>query len=103
MPRTAALQPSPESVRFGKCEIKILDKVAGAATQAEAEAAEMRSTINEMEMETFLFSPVAAFEIYFCVIDIAACFEYSQCCYLAPSTLPALPALFLSFSPWARK
>lgn len=49
-------EPSPESVRFGKCEIKILDKVA----QAQAEGDDKRNGNGNVPF----FSPVAAFEIY---------------------------------------
>lgn len=70
MPRTAKAflpraksgqaEPSPESVRFGKCEIKILDKVA----RAEAEAAAERDDKRNGNGNVPFFSPVAAFEIF---------------------------------------
>lgn len=83
-------EPSPESVRFGKCEIKILDKV------AQAEGDDKRNGNGNVPF----FTGRRFRNIYFCVIDIAACFEYSQrCCYLARSTFLSLPLSLASPEP----
>lgn len=101
MPRTSGLAAkSRESVRFGKCEIKILDKVAEAATEAaaEAEAAEMHSTITEMEMETFLFHRSPLSKYIFALSTLPPVLNTrSMSVSLSPSRY--LPSCF----PWARK
>lgn len=103
MPRTSGLAAkSRESVRFGKCKIKILDKVAEAATEAAAEraaeAAEMHSTITEMEMETFLFHRSPLSKYIFALSTLPPVLNTrSMSVSLSPSQY--LPSCF----PWARK
>lgn len=80
-------EPSPESVRFGKCKIKILDKVA----QAEGD--------DKRNGNVPFFSPVAAFEIYIFALSTSPPVLNTRSVVAIPLGLPCTGTTSLSLSP----